>query len=984
MIIHSIRLKHIKSYGAGPEGSGVTVPFQPGVNRIAGLNGHGKTTLIEALGYALFLADPLFEEHFKPETYLLSHGAKTGEIDVTFSVKAETYRLERGIGTQSKRRAKVMQVADGSLCAEGDQEVAAFLCRLLELPSPDRLREMFSKLIGVKQGRLTWPFDSKPSHAKGFFEPLLEVEVFRQCFDRLKPAVDRFVHERGEHEKREAALGERIRERADSACKLAEAQAAVAGQTAAVESSAKAREAALSEKSTQEALERAVTEARAARDRAEALVRNAAERRAEAEVRVREAEQADRTVRESASAHDAYQAAERALKTLEEQRKVRDVLRQQRERAEAERKDRASQGRAAREQIELLTGQQRAKVEARNAMAGRVTRLQEELESGQAAFDQDQAAAGVASADATTSTAWIGGLPSLVKRLQLLGAGIVTMGVELATWNPVLLETARQAQEDAADRLAEVRDVLAKAQERRETLAAQLEQIAGGVCPFLKESCGQFDAAKVQADLSTLDAELIELTQRAEAAQHAQREAEECLQPLVTADHQRAGKRERLGADLTAYTAELQAAVSPAMTAAVERLRAWDAKICPLPARIALPERETTPEDVQVLQQSIERFSAEAETWWGGASLRIADRLQEIANAKTDRTRSETTLRSLTEQLEGLAREIIQLGEDTEGKALEAARFEEEAAGFVQKVERLDEALKPHETLDGEIDGQVAVRDTNKAGYESFLRAKPQAEDLENRRGLVDQRRQEEGALAAILGEREETLVKAQEAFDPEKLALAREEYDKKVGEATAAETNLKHAKLEQAMQETRFGEWGEAVDDHRVVLREIARCNAAIDLTELARRTLRDAAPAVAQHLCNRIATRAQAVFNQINPDPVELAWDAERYSLRITPGDRRFAMLSGGEQTKLALAMTLAMVEEFSRLRFCIFDEPTYGVDADSRSKLADAILQAQEAAGLDQLLLVSHDDAFEGKIEHAVLLRKSVAAGTAVLVQ
>jgi exonuclease SbcC len=154
--------------------------------------------------------------------------------------------------------------------------------------------------------------------------------------------------------------------------------------------------------------------------------------------------------------------------------------------------------------------------------------------------------------------------------------------------------------------------------------------------------------------------------------------------------------------------------------------------------------------------------------------------------------------------------------------------------------------------------------------------------------------------------------------------------------------------------------------------------------LTELARKTLRDAAPAVAQHLCTRIAGRAQAVYNQINPDPLELMWDAERYGLRITPGDRRFAMLSGGEQTKLALAMTLAMVEEFNRLRFCIFDEPTYGVDADSRRKLADAILQVQDAAGPDQLLLVSHDDAFEGRIEHTVLLTKSAAGGTAVEVQ
>ena len=107
-----------------------------------------------------------------------------------------------------------------------------------------------------------------------------------------------------------------------------------------------------------------------------------------------------------------------------------------------------------------------------------------------------------------------------------------------------------------------------------------------------------------------------------------------------------------------------------------------------------------------------------------------------------------------------------------------------------------------------------------------------------------------------------------------------------------------------------------------------------------------------------------------------------SEEASLRVTPGDRRFAMLSGGEQTKLALAMTLAMIEEFSGLRFCIFDEPTYGVDADSRHKLADAILQAQEAAGLNQLLLVSHDDAFEGKIEHAILLEKSAAFGTGVV--
>jgi hypothetical protein len=36
MIVRSIRLKNIKSYGEGPDGRGVTVYFEPGTNRITG------------------------------------------------------------------------------------------------------------------------------------------------------------------------------------------------------------------------------------------------------------------------------------------------------------------------------------------------------------------------------------------------------------------------------------------------------------------------------------------------------------------------------------------------------------------------------------------------------------------------------------------------------------------------------------------------------------------------------------------------------------------------------------------------------------------------------------------------------------------------------------------------------------------------------------------------------------------------------------
>ena len=154
MIVQSIRLKNIKSYGEGPDGDGVTIYFEPGTNRIAGKNGHGKTTLIESLGYALFLTEPVFEESFQMDTYFLRTGKKAAEIDVTFGHRGEFYRIERGLGPNSKRQTKVVELVNGSTCAEGAREVSAFLCRLFDLADPKRFSELFWKLIGVRQGRL--------------------------------------------------------------------------------------------------------------------------------------------------------------------------------------------------------------------------------------------------------------------------------------------------------------------------------------------------------------------------------------------------------------------------------------------------------------------------------------------------------------------------------------------------------------------------------------------------------------------------------------------------------------------------------------------------------------------------------------------------------------------------------------------------------------------------------------------------------------
>jgi exonuclease SbcC len=217
----------------------------------------------------------------------------------------------------------------------------------------------------------------------------------------------------------------------------------------------------------------------------------------------------------------------------------------------------------------------------------------------------------------------------------------------------------------------------------------------------------------------------------------------------------------------------------------------------------------------------------------------------------------------------------------------------------------------------------------------------------------------------------------ASKDFDPSALENARNAVAAAAAKLSNDENDLHSAQRELKQEKERLKQWKEACSERERIDSETARLRAAGELARLAGKVLKNAAPAVADRICKGIAAEAQRIFNQINQDPIDLEWKAENnYSLCVTPGERRFAMLSGGEQTKLALAMTLAMIRKFSGLRFAVFDEPTYAVDADSRQKLADAILEAQKAAALEQLIVVSHDDAFEGKIEHVVMLRKTVA--------
>jgi exonuclease SbcC len=983
MIVHSMRLKNIKSYGEGPDGDGVTIFFEPGTNRVAGKNGHGKTTLIESLGYALFLSGPIFEESFQLETYLLRTGKKAAEIDVTFAHQGEFFRIERGLGPHSKRQTKVVQLEDGSTCAEGVKEVSAFLCRLFDLPNPKRLSELFWKLIGVQQGRLTWPFDSKPSAAKDFFEPLLEVAVFRECFESLRPAVHEFLARLHEQERVRERVDERIRERADSGAALESRRLQVAEIERHLQSLNETREEVSRRLAQLDALETLLRAAQSQRSAAQNNLVLTRQRREISEQRMRESTQAGEVVALVIAGHGCFEKAENELQILRirqgEQHRLEMAL------ADAEKKRIEIDGKAsaARSQMEVFVWQKQHKEVERDALHRQVEALRHHLLTSQPEFEKQKDLEIRTTHSLSDLRYFVGSFATQLGRESTTLERIKEIAAVIAARDGSALETARRQEVSEMEALQDFQQQLAAADAEHSALVKQLEEIRDGICPFLKEQCRQFDPSKVEGDLRKKSA-MIEILQnqrgiaesalRAAQREHQQQRDEEVI----------IGKRR---SQLEHMVEELSCAFErlawDKAGESVNRLREWIQPLRPIPACAHDPAESIDANAFERRHRRNVEYLQELEKWWQETEILGQRWINVVLEEEKRRSADQRDELNSAEHLQRIESEIQKLVLDESVQREVAAACQRESAELQQIIADLDQRRGALSFVANEIALLEQTQQKYRSDYRQYLGAKPLADERVSREIELNARREQEGLAEEELRRCEITLTELGREFDEAALASLRHDLERIRAAVTGESANLLNSRREMDREEARFREWQEACAKRDEIDHAILRLRAAIKLTEMTRVVLRDSAPIVAQQLCDRIASQAQRIFNRINPDPVELRWEAvPRYSLRVNPGDRRFAMLSGGEQTKLALAMTLAMIQEFSGLRFCVFDEPTYGVDAESREKLGDAMLESQKAAELEQLILVSHDDAFDGKIEYAVFLRKTAANGTEVL--
>lgn len=319
MWIKQIELRNIKSY-RDPQ----AIQFAEGINAICGRNGAGKSTILEAVGLALFDVSP-----YRPKDLFVREGVRQGEVVVTI-VDALDDREYQVVCPVGGGQSYVYDPEINKRLVAGKGDVLQWLKDHLGVAHTADLNVLFADAVGVPQGLLTTPFlETRASERKRKFNPLLQVDEYEAVWNKLLEA-DRYVRdERAELSKRMAALSGRLerlpgvqQEHGTLTRQIAANQEELKELTRHLEKVTRKKEELDKRKETLIVLQQQVT---TLETKLEALQKQVAE----TDMAVQQAQDAQQIVEAARQGHEKYKAAQSSSSDLESKRRARDELRRQ-------------------------------------------------------------------------------------------------------------------------------------------------------------------------------------------------------------------------------------------------------------------------------------------------------------------------------------------------------------------------------------------------------------------------------------------------------------------------------------------------------------------------------------------------------------------------------------------------------------------------------------------------------------------------------
>ncbi|MDQ1518993.1 MAG: repair protein SbcC/Rad50, partial [Actinomycetota bacterium] len=153
---------------------------------LVGPTGHGKSTIIDAIGFALYGRVPRYDDA-RVVNQVVSLGAQETRVELEFSVGDATYRVTRVVKLRNgkpKQEGRLERVlADGTTESMAGQvgEMRTAIEDLLHLPFGH-----FTKCVALPQGEFQRFLHDKPSDRRAVLVQLLNLDLYEQLGQRAR------------------------------------------------------------------------------------------------------------------------------------------------------------------------------------------------------------------------------------------------------------------------------------------------------------------------------------------------------------------------------------------------------------------------------------------------------------------------------------------------------------------------------------------------------------------------------------------------------------------------------------------------------------------------------------------------------------------------------------------------------------------------------------------------------------------------------
>ena len=183
MIFTKLKLNNFKSH------QNTTIEFKNGISVIVGENGAGKSTILEAISFALF------KKYAGNIDDLVRSNANAMSVELEFTSNGKQYKItrEKKSDLTSTIYTKTSSAGGFVKMGSGDDEVNEVMNQILDIDS-----DLFLNAVYIRQGEIAQLVDKTPDEKKLLISKLLGIDSLEKAWENLQPFINDYENKLSE------------------------------------------------------------------------------------------------------------------------------------------------------------------------------------------------------------------------------------------------------------------------------------------------------------------------------------------------------------------------------------------------------------------------------------------------------------------------------------------------------------------------------------------------------------------------------------------------------------------------------------------------------------------------------------------------------------------------------------------------------------------------------------------------------------------